>query len=365
MNTQSTGDTLKLLSLANSSDGKDRDQLLLMLSDLGQSSDLDPALSGVMSDVMVKLTKKAEIHVRTILSRRLASSEWASDELILFLAKDETKVAEPVILNSPKLTDDMLIGLMDEVGKDHHMMIARRPNLGERVSGKIVQNGEPDVLEALTWNHSAIINDADMKTIAAISKEYPNLQASTLAHPELPQNVASQMYEFVAGKLKEQILTRFKVDEATLMAELSEAKDQAKDNSSDVFILDDDDSELNFIDEPLIERLLQSGRLNPSFLIATLKDGKLGMFEHALARMSNIDTESVRKATRQESAYYLALAMKSVGVEHKNIPASVALVVQLLGRTLGPNIKDDLQRAFDVADRKEARERFMRDVKAA
>mgnify|MGYP000336109218 CR=1 FL=1 len=350
----------KLLDLAQSKCGEDRDQLLLTLSDMGHAQNQDPAVTGLLSDIMLRLTKRAEAHVRTILSRRLASSAWASNELILYLAKDETRIAEPILLNCQSLSEDDLIEVINATGTDHQMTIARRPNLGEKVSGRIVDLNKPVVTEALTWNHSANIKAEDMAKIAEMAKLYPNLQASTLGHPCLPQDIAAQMYTFVADKLKQQILSRFKLDEATLLSELGAAAHEAEALDDDIFLIDEKKDDIADVDLALIERLEQAGRLDTKFLMAALKEKKLSMFEYTLARMGSFDVELVRKAARQDNVYHLALGMMCVGMDKKFIPGAVGMVCQILNRTIDPGMKEQLQRAFNCKGREEARQLFLK-----
>jgi uncharacterized protein (DUF2336 family) len=355
----------QLLALAKSDNDDDRQRLMMGVADLclAATSELDPAISKLMSDIVTRLAKQAEVRVRTVLARRLANAQWAPGDMILFLARDEITVAQPILLGSPVLNEDELIALLMQTSIEHRKTIAQRPDLGERVSDEIIKAAEPDVLEMLAWNQSARVSDTGMGKMVEASRNVTKIQQPLLAHPKLSSEMATRMYTFVADHLKDKIMTRFNVDEASLKRELQAAiVDASIDGGDDVVMIEDVEA-LDAADKALIDRLGHSGQLNFDFIMNGLKNGNLGLFEHGMARLGNFDIEQIRKAMRHKSALPLALIMRSLGAEPKAAMMALVTARQMMGAQVDPNvIRQDIVNAFQTRGREEARVQFLHDI---
>ncbi|MHB8530105.1 MAG: DUF2336 domain-containing protein [Caulobacteraceae bacterium] len=76
----------------------------------------------------------------------------------------------------------------------------------------------------------------------------------------------------------------------------------------------------------LLAKLDAAGQLRPSYLVKTLKDGRLGLFEAALARLGGYERRDVKAAvTSPDRPELLALALAGIGMDRSAFPSILAL----------------------------------------
>ena len=79
----------------------------------------------------------------------------------------------------------------------------------------------------------------------------------------------------------------------------------------------------------LIDKLAEAGQLKPGYLIKTLKDGQLGLFEASLAKLGAFPVEEVHRAViSPDRPELMALALAAVGIDRSVFPTILELVRQ-------------------------------------
>jgi uncharacterized protein (DUF2336 family) len=79
----------------------------------------------------------------------------------------------------------------------------------------------------------------------------------------------------------------------------------------------------------LIAKLHDAGQLRPGYLLRALREGKLSLFEGALAKLGGFTLEQARRATGADEPELLAMACASVGVDRSVFPTLLQHVRQL------------------------------------
>lgn len=337
----------RLLKLAQARAPGDRERLLLAIADLCDSADsagaLDTqAVQSLLNDIFMCLVVEAEREIRRRLAEQLAHAVWAPRALINVLALDDIEIARPIIAASPVLQDRDLIRLLVEATIEHQIEVARRPNIGPLIVDAILTQEEPAVLTALARNDTADISPDGMQRLVAASKKIPALRPPLVRHKRLTESLAQQLYSWVGSSLKTAIVARFDVD--------TEALDQAlKETVRSVhaeFPADDAEGasvrrkltpaptpskERQETEQRLIAKLHDAGQLRPSYLLRALREGKLSLFEAALAKLGGFTAEQVHIAVISSRPELLALACVAVGVDRSVFPTLLGLVRQLNG----------------------------------
>lgn len=86
----------------------------------------------------------------------------------------------------------------------------------------------------------------------------------------------------------------------------------------------------------LVEKLAQTGRLRPGFLVRMLREGRLGLFEAALARLGGFEAAEIRCAMMsRDKPELLALACAAIGMDRGAFPTILSLVRNLNGGAPG------------------------------
>lgn len=317
-----------MLSLARSRDTKDRERLLVAMADLCDSSPdaRKPEIQQLLDDVFMTLVLAAERDIRRDLANRLACADWAPKALINMLARDEIEIARPLILSSPLIGDQDLIRLLVEATVEHQIEVARRPHLRAPVVGAILDAGDPAVMTALANNTSAELSEEAIRRLVDASRRIASLRSPLVRHPRLSSLLARQLYGWVGEALKSAIAERFSVDPAGIEQEVNESVSAAYSGGA---AGPESGDERELMEMRLIDKLVAADQLRSSFLLKALKEGKLTLFQVALARLGDLSIAEVRRACNHADPELLALACAAVGIDRGAFPALLLMMREL------------------------------------
>lgn len=319
----------RLLRLARSRRLDDRQRLLMGVVDLcAAAPEGSKPEREVMADVFLTLVAQAERDIRKALAERLADADWAPRALINVLALDEIEIARPVIARSPLLRDHDLLRVLVEATIEHQIEVARRPNVGGVVVDAILDRGEPCVLTALAGNASADLTEPSFKRLIQASQRIAALRAPLVRHPRLNSQLAQELYVWVGQALREAISERFRVDPAALDRAMQRAVKAAQQPAppSGVARRSAPDPERDEMERRLIAKLDAAGQLRPGYLVRAAREGRVSLFENALAMLGGYSVADVRRATAADTPAALAMACNSVGIDRVVFPTLVAAI---------------------------------------
>ena len=283
----------------------------------------------------------------------LADAPWAPHDLVRSLSLDEIDVARPLIARSRALDDADLIKVLVAATLDHQIEVARRPNIGGPVVSAILDQALSPVMAALAGNETADVSPFAMERLVSAARRTVALRAPLARHPRLGAELARRLYSFVGDALRADLAARFKVDGVKLGDAVDGAVDGAVDQAGG-------DTDRHEMDSRLIEKLAAAGELRPGFLLRALREGRLNLFESALAALSNTSVDEVRQASGSAHPELLALLCAAVGIDRSVFPTALALV-----RALNEGRPDEqldsarrIAAAYDVPGPEEAARRF-------
>lgn len=341
----------ELISLAQSRQTGDRERLLLAVTDLcdGSPDSRRPEVQGLLDNVFMALVVEAERDIRKTLAERLAGADWAPKALVNVLALDEIDIARPIIAKSPLLQDQDLIRLLIEATIEHQIEVARRPSLSARVVDAVIDRAEPAVLTALVGNATAEITEGGMRRLVESSRRIAALRSPLARHPKLTKLLAEQLYGWVGQALRAAIADRFRIDSEQLDQAIADAVKAAHSGQSNEErqVLLSRDGEREEMERRLIAKLEAAGQLRPGYLVRALKEGKLTLFENALAALGGFSPGDVRTALDASSPEPLALACAAVGIDRVVFPSLLSRIRELnAGRPYGSEAGRAILNAF-------------------
>lgn len=310
----------ELLALAQSRAVDDRQRLLLGIAALCDAQRPAVELSPVLAEIFLVLARQAERDVRKILSERLANADWAPQALVNVLALDEIEIARPIIASSPLLRDEDLLKVLLEATIEHHIEVARRPQLSGRVADAIIDQAEPATLTALAGNRTAEISGEGLRRMVEHSRRIAALRAPLTRHPGLNDALARQLYQWVGLALRQSIAERFSVDMAKLDREIDAAADSAWKPKVVQAGPVAEDPERDEMDRRLVAKLQAAGQLKAGYLIRAVREGRLNLFTHALAALGDFTLAQVRAALNANSPEALYYACAAVGIDRAVFP---------------------------------------------
>lgn len=339
----------RLLALARSRSADDRQRLLMGLADLVEAS--GKVADDTASDIFLAIVREVERDIRLALSERLAGADWAPPALINILALDEIEIARPVIAKSPLLKDQDLIRVLVEATIEHQIEVARRPHVGAVVVDTILDRAEPAVVTALAGNPTADISELGVRRLVEASRRIAGLRAPLARHPRLTADLAEQLYAWVGQALRQAIGERFRIDTDALDSAISDAVRNANTaQSTGVEFRAQIDPERDEMERRLIAKLDSAGQLRPGYLVRAAREGRISLFENALAVLAGIPVHEIRTAVAADTAEPLALACASVGIDRAAFPSMLAEIrARSGGRPLGPGLDLKVLKVFDLA----------------
>jgi uncharacterized protein (DUF2336 family) len=306
-----------LARLAQSNDPAHRDQLFLALGSLCALGPLeDTATEAAVGQILLILYPKVHQTSKATLSGKLCKAAWADHMLIMNMAQDVASVAQPVITLSPVLRECDLIELSRGTDLEHRALIAHRPNIGAPVTEALLSHDEPDVMTALVENASATLSMESFATCVRVSRRVKSLRAKLTLRNDMPRSLIPSLFAYSDESMRRMIATRFGINGDHLSSIVKEAimnKGKAAPSNPDQRL--DDNARL------LVDKLAKADRLSASFIIKSLNDKKIIMFEHALSRLAGVGVDQLREAFSKDPLYALALCCRAARIDRGVFPA--------------------------------------------
>jgi uncharacterized protein (DUF2336 family) len=323
-----------LLSLAKSREPADRERLLTNIVSLcemaGSGGDAEAVKAKTLIDeLFMTLVLDAEREVRRRLAERIAQVDWAPKALIHVLALDDIEIARPIIASSPLLDDDDLVRLLVEATLEHQIEVARRPSIGAKVSGVILDKGDPAVLIALAGNVTAQLPVDGMARLVEASRTLPGLRAPLASHPALTSELGTVLYAWVGAALRQALIGRFQLDPEALGEAVGDAVQAAKTEPFGRPVLLERPEEREAMEHRLIEKLDSAGQLKPGYLVRALREHKLSLFEIGLARLAGLPLEDLRAGIASDRPEILAMACAAAHIDRSVWKTILARVREL------------------------------------
>ena len=125
----------------------------------------------VFDDVLGHLISRIEGKALAELSRRLGPINNAPIDVVRRLARDDNiSVAEPILTQSARLSDDDLVEIASTKTQAHLLAISARPQIGTTVTDVLLQRGDGNVFHRLAENSGAKFSEGGFTTLVRRSE---------------------------------------------------------------------------------------------------------------------------------------------------------------------------------------------------
>lgn len=265
---------------------------------------------GIMTDILRRLSHDVEMTVRRRLAEKLAADDNAPPELAAMLANDQIEVAYPILMDCRALRDADLVEVVRHRTLQHQLATAMRADISEEVTEALVRHGNEDVVVALLENSSAQISEVLMEHLVAESERVDRYQKPLLRRPDLPRPLAKRMYAWVSAALRQYILDNYNLDQAALDETMLNAMNEA-------VRANDGEDEPSDPSERLVERLYRAGQLNSGFVMKSLRQGEISLFEFALAKLCGLRVELMRRLVYEPGGEAFAIACRALDMDRQ------------------------------------------------
>lgn len=157
------------------------------------SDDLDAAERAHLAALLKRAAGDADLPVRVALAAAVRRSQHLSRDVVLMLAEDAIAVAQPILEESPVLSDHDLLAILAECDGRKQVCVARRQAISPVVAAAVVNAGNAAAVTALVENEGAPL-DADL--LVRIFDRYgrfETVKAAMGGRSDLPQDLCERL----------------------------------------------------------------------------------------------------------------------------------------------------------------------------
>lgn len=158
--------------------------------------------------VMLRLSDMVDEAVRAEVAKRLADLKRAPGGIVRKLARDEIEIAQPLIVRSAMLSDDDLIGIIEIRGNPHRRAIAVRPQIGETVTGALLERGDDIVRRLAAGNVTAKFAAQGFQRLLQQAANDHEMQDLIAAHPATPTPILNRLVEVARADIRAAVQRR-------------------------------------------------------------------------------------------------------------------------------------------------------------
>lgn len=299
----------RLLDLANQRaiDGKGGLAASIAKLCLDSHSDLSLSEMALVFDILRRLIDQVELSVRRYIADFLSERDDVPRDLIQFLANDSINVAYPILVHSILLEDADLVALIDGHDRAHRLAIAKRDNLSETVTTRLVATDDAMVILEAVRNFSARFDQDALGLIVDRSLEETNLQEPLAHRADLPPALARRLYVWVGDTLKQHLAAHHSIDQHSL----DEMVDRAVEDAFSV------EPALGYTATlPEIEPL---SRRNPDWadrepLLIAMERGGMDAMADTYAQQTGLSLSMARTVLDVRTPETVAIACKAIGM---------------------------------------------------
>lgn len=292
----------------------------------------------VFDDVFHCLIDKIETSAKALLANRLAPVPKAPPRLIYTLAfDDEIEVAAPVLSQSERLNDDMLIENARSKSQGHLLAISKRKILSNAVTDVLVERGNNEVVESAVNNPGAEFSDNGFTTL--VSRAEGNDELTTCLGKR--RGIPRPHYLKLIARASDSVRERLQAANPDEAEDISVAVEQAALN-----IGKSADSKAAANAQTLVKSLFDDGRLDERQIAEFAAAGRFEETCAALAICANIPVATVETMMIESRSEGLMVLGKVAGLSW----LSLKLILELRGsaaETEAENI-DDHKSSYDM-----------------
>lgn len=259
-------------------------------------------------DILRHLLGEVAADLRRDLASRLAARGDVSEGLIHDLAMDQIEVAEPVLRQSPLLSDMTLIEIIHNKAAQHQLAIARRQTLAAGVSRALVATENTEVVRTLIENPGAALAEDTYALLVEASRDHTEYQEPLIGRQDLPQALATRLYVWVSAPIRDHICRRYDIDPEIIEREIAGAVDDSVGGGALK-------RQAPTRAQMIVHKLSEKGVLDHRFLVGALFRGNVEVFREGLIELTNLPRLIIERVVIDRDPRALAILCRLIGCD--------------------------------------------------
>jgi uncharacterized protein (DUF2336 family) len=298
----------------------------------------------VFDDVISYLVDRIEMQARVKLAERLAPIANAPPLTIRRLAvDDEIDVAAPVLANSKRLTDDILVETAKTKSQGHLMAISRRQPLASTVTDVIVERGDRDVVCCVASNATAQFSPCGYAELTRRSLGDDELLSRVGLRPDLPRSLYLQLLAKASDVVRKKLLAANQYAQQEIDEVIAQTAERTAANAAAT-------SRSYVAAQVTIATLGAAGKLGETELKNFAMAAKFEETAVALARLCTVSVEFVERAILQKRPETVLVLNKAAGHTWPTVEA----ILQMRTKLGIPSNIDECKSGFEYLQRSTA-----------
>jgi uncharacterized protein (DUF2336 family) len=289
----------------------------LFIAGATQLSDEEIAL---FDDVITRLAVEIEVSARALLSIRLAPIPNAPPRTIRTLAFDDAiDVAEPVLSQSPRLSDTDLVENARIKGQRHMLAISRRCHLNEAVTDVLIERGDQQVLMSTVENRSAKFSNSGFSILVQRTQGDDELAVRIAGRTEISPHLFRQLLVRASLSVREKL----KAIHPELSREIHEVVEEVSGRIESEALAPSADDRV--APEPRNTAQGMGHQLNDDNLTKLAASGTFAEVTSALATMADLPSSYVERLMSGRRSDGLLALVRAVGLSWTTVKAILIL----------------------------------------
>jgi uncharacterized protein DUF2336 len=307
----------------------------------------------LFDEVLNDLIGEIDTAARALLALRLAPIGNAPATLMRTLAcDDEAEVACPVLMQSERLDDPILVATVRAKSQEHLMAISRRPSLNPPVTDALVEHGDSQVLLSVAANSGARFSGQGLERLIERAKGDDGLAERIGRRKDIPPLAFALLLQTASDRVRMKLQTEL----PQAGYEIREAVQKAAQHVADRHEIEERDVAAIHAS---VERLHSERQLDDEQLRSFAEDGLLEEIRIGLSLISDLPLSLIDQALRQESGEMLLVIARATGLAWSTVerilrlpiwrrPATAGEIRHCLGRyeRLGQATASDIMRFY-------------------
>jgi uncharacterized protein (DUF2336 family) len=234
------------------------------------------------------LVKDLEKRVRQTLAETVAASANLPRGIANRLARDDIEVAQPILEQSPVLSDEDLAEIVRTHAMQYALAVAGREHLSAFLSDLLADTGDAEVVARLVGNAGAQISVQTLMRIAEDYRTDREVQDRLIRRPALPYELVDQLVGVIGERLEWELVRERRIGADDARQLMAATRERATLN-----IVAREHGERTL--ERELRHRLTIGELGPDEVLCFLRDGEISRVEAALALLADCDLGRARQ----------------------------------------------------------------------
>jgi uncharacterized protein (DUF2336 family) len=256
--------------------------------------------------VMGKLLKNVESAARAKFGTRLAVLPDAPPKVIRELALDDSiAVAGPVLRQSERVDEDILVETAKTKGQGHLLAISSRKTLVEAVTDVLVVRGDSAVVSNTAKNDGARFSNSGLSTLVEKACDDGDLALSVWLRPDIPRENLVKLFVDASEAVKDQLIAADPQRAELIKTAVAEASDQIQSQARAAF---GDFAQA----KSHVSSLYSSGQLHEVQLHAFANERSFDKVTIAMSLMCELPLQLVERAFVQDRPEQILILAKAI-----------------------------------------------------